>query len=295
MEEDILGETFGGNKAETAIANQSLDCSCHVKLSLIINVSSFSNFDYVSYDFLFILLYHIGFILSSTIVAHKAVFCRAPEDCLVWWGPLCAMISPMFTKAEMAKLKRLNTPAKVQDFINAIPINFEENGKDTVKSPLHVIRTNSAHCIEGAILGAYVLSLHGHKPFLMHLDTDRDWNHVIAPFKIGEYWGALSKTNHADLRYRDPVYKTLRELVMSYFPEYTTDSGRKTLRSYSRPLNLNGFEKGWECAEDNLWGIDEELENIKHYEIAPKSIIQNLRRADRLECEAGKLTEWKPK
>lgn len=198
----------------------------------------------------------------------------------------------MFTKVEQAKMMRMNTPAKVQDFLNTIPINFEDDGKDTAKSPLMVVRTNSAHCIEGAILGAYILSLHGHKPLLMHLDTDKDWNHVIAPFKTHGYWGALSTTNHADLRYRDAVYKTLRELVMSYFPEYTTNSGRKTLRSYSRLLNLNSFEKGWECEEGNLWGIDEELENIKHYPIAPENVIKNLRRADPLEREAGKLTQW---
>ena len=199
----------------------------------------------------------------------------------------------MFTKAEVGKFKKLNTPAKVQNFLNTIPCNFETDGKDTAKSPLMVIRTNSAHCLEGAMLGAYILSLHGHKPLLMHLETDKDWNHVIAPFKEYGYWGALSTTNHADLRYRDAIYKTVRELVMSYFPEDTTNSGRKTLRSYSRLLNLNSFENDWECAEGNLWGIDEELERIKHYAIAPRSVIKNLRRADPLEREAGKLTEWK--
>ncbi len=225
------------------------------------------------------------------------LFCQAHKTPL--WGPaegsLVCYDTSMFTKAEQAKFKRLNTPAKVQDFLNTIPINFEDDGRDTAKSPLAVVRTNSAHCLEGAILGAYILSLHGHKPLLMHLDTHKDWNHIIAPFKVLGYWGALSKSNHADLRYRDAVYKTLRELVMSYFPEYTTNSGRKTLRSYSRLLNLTSFEKNWECEEGNLWGIDEELENIKHYEIAPEKVLKNLRRADPLEREAGKLTEWKEK
>ena len=199
----------------------------------------------------------------------------------------------MFTKKEQSLFQRLETPSKVQDYLNTIPINFEDDGKDTAKSPFMVVRTHSAHCLEGAILGAYILSLHGHKPLLLHLDTHKDWNHIIAPFKVLGYWGALSKSNHADLRYRDPVYKTIRELVMSYFPEYTTNSGRKTLRRYSRLLNLNSFEKGWEHAEHGLWGIDEELETIKHYEIAPKELLDQLRLADPLEREAGKLTEWK--
>ncbi|MFA6006277.1 MAG: hypothetical protein WC764_00925 [Candidatus Paceibacterota bacterium] len=199
----------------------------------------------------------------------------------------------MFSASGQKLFRSLNTPAKVQDFLNTIPINFEPDGIDTAKSPLMVMRTHSAHCLEGAMLGAYILSLHGHKPLLMHLDTSNDWNHIIAPFKVSDHWGALSKTNHAVLRYREPVYRTLRELALSYFHEYFTDDGRKTLRSYSRPLNLNSFEKGWECEEENLWGIDEAMEEIKHYAIAPEIVLKNLRKADALEREAGKLTEWK--
>jgi len=198
-----------------------------------------------------------------------------------------------FTTKEIRFLKSLDTPAKVQDYLNAIPVNFELDGKDSAKSPLVVMRTNKAHCIEGAMLGAYVLSLHGHKPLLMHLKTDKDWDHIIALFKIDGRWGALSKTNHAVLRYREAVYKSLRELAMSYFHEYFDDTGRKTLRSYSRLVNLNSFENGWECEDGDLWGIDEELENCKHYEIVPKKILSKLRKADAVEIEAGKITEYK--
>ena len=196
-----------------------------------------------------------------------------------------------FTKKEMALMKRLNTPAKVQDFLNKIPINKEKNGVGTAKSPVRVLRERSAHCIEGAILGAYILSLHGHKPLLMHLETTKsDFEHVIAPFKVGGLWGALSKTNHAVLRYRDPVYKSIRELAMSYFHEYTTDSGTKTLRKYSDPLGLGEFEDGWELEENDLWGIDEELEKVRHHNIVPKGL--SLRKADPIERKAGKLVEW---
>ena len=198
-----------------------------------------------------------------------------------------------FTDKEIMFLKKLNTPAKIQDYLNSIPVNFERDGKDSAKSPLVVMRANSAHCIEGAMLGAYIFSLHGHKPILMHLKTENDWDHIVAPFKINERWGALSKTNHAVLRYREPVYKSPRELAMSYFHEYFDDTGRKTLRSYSRLVNLNSFEKGWECLDGDLWGIDEELENCRHYDIAPKNTLKSLRFADKIEIKTGKIVEYK--
>lgn len=195
-----------------------------------------------------------------------------------------------FTKKEIALMKRLNTPVKVQDFLNSLKFNFEKDGKDVIKSPIRVLREQNAHCIEGAILGAYILSLHGYKPFILHLKTTKeDFDHVIAPFKKDGLWGALSKTNHAVLRYREPVYKNTRELVMSYFHEYFLDNGNKTLRSYSIPLNLNIFEKGWEVEKDDLWGIDDELDKIKHYNILSKSVLKNLRKVDTVEVEAGRI------
>jgi hypothetical protein len=200
-----------------------------------------------------------------------------------------------FTDTEVKMLKSFRTPAQVQDFLNTIPINFEFDGKDTVKSPLQVLRTNSAHCIEGALLGAYILSLQGHKPLIVHLEAPHDFDHVIAIYKQNGYLGALSKTNHAALRYREPVYKTLRELVLSYFHEYFTDDGIKTLRRYSRPLNLNTFQSDWMTLSEDLWGIDEELDKIRHFDIAPKINLKKLRNADQTEREAGKITEWKKK
>lgn len=196
-----------------------------------------------------------------------------------------------FTQKEQALIRKLNTPGKVQDFLNGLKFNFEKKG-ETLKSPLMVLRTGSAHCIEGAILGAYILSRHGFPPLVLHLKTTKgDFDHVITPFKEHGLWGALSKTNHAVLRYREPIYRDIRELVMSYFHEYFLDSGVKTLRKYSRPLNLNVFEKGWEIAEENLWGIDEKLDKIKHYDILPKEALKNLRKADKVEIQAGEIVE----
>lgn len=201
-----------------------------------------------------------------------------------------------FTKGEKALIKRLNTPAKVQDYLNSLKFNFEANSIETLKSPLFVLREKKAHCFEGALLGAYILSRHSYKPLVLHLETAKgDIDHVIVPFKKGGYWGALSKTNHAVLRFREPVYKNIRELVMSYFHEYFLDNGTKTLRRYSAPLNLNIFGKDWYREDGDLWGIDEELENIKHYDVAPTTAFKNLRKADNIEILAGKIEEYKKK
>ena len=198
-----------------------------------------------------------------------------------------------FTKKEKALTKKLNTPAKVQDFLNRLPFNFEKRG-ETLRSPLFALRAKRAHCFEGALLGAYILSQHGFRPFLMHLKAQKeDYDHVVVPFKIGKFWGALSKTNHAVLRYREPVYGNIRELAMSYFHEYFLNNGQKTLRQYSALLNLNMVKKNWATSKEDLWSIDKALDRVKHYDMVPKSHIKNLRRADEIEIKAGKIVEWR--
>ena len=197
-----------------------------------------------------------------------------------------------FTKKEMRLMRGLDTPAKIQDFLNGLKFNFEKKG-ETLKSPLFSFRGRNAHCFEGALLGAYMLSLNGFKPYLMHLKTIKeDYDHIVAPFKIKGFWGALSKTNHAVLRYREPIYKNMRELAVSYFHEYFLNTGRKTLRQYSAFLNLNTFEDNWMVQEGDLWGIDQELDKIKHYDIVPKPHIKKLRKADKIEIKAGKIKEY---
>jgi hypothetical protein len=200
----------------------------------------------------------------------------------------------VFTKKEIALMQKLNTPAKVQDFLNGLRFNFEEKG-ETLKSPVMVLRKKNAHCMEGAILGAYILSLHGFPPLILHLQTTKDdFSHVIAPFKQYGLWGALSKTNHAVLRYREPIYKNIRELAMSYFHEYFLNkNGKKTLRRYSEPFNLNVFGKDWATTENELWYIDKALDKVKHYDVLPKIAIKNLRKADKIEIKAGEIVEYK--
>ena len=187
------------------------------------------------------------------------------------------------------------TPAQIQDYLNELAFNFEENS-GTLSSPQTVVDRGSAHCFEGAILGAYLLSTLGHQPLVMCLQsTKHDFGHVIAPFRINGFWGALSKTNHAVLRYREPVYATIRELAMSYFHEYFLADGTKTLRRYSDPLDLSIFSDDWAHSPDDLWGINEELDAVPYHDIVPPSLVKSLRKADPIERKAGEIVEWKPR
>jgi hypothetical protein len=200
-----------------------------------------------------------------------------------------------FNSQEIAVFRKLGTPQKIQDFLNELPVNFEENG-DTCLSPRQVLKQHKAHCVEGALLAAVALWYHGKKPLLMDLKTaPPDDEHVVALFKQGGRWGALSKTNHAVLRYREPVYKTVRELAMSYFHEYFNDRGEKTLRSYSRPLDLSKInDRTWLTEKDNLWDISDDLDAAPHCRILTAAQIKNLRLADSIEIKAGKLVEQRP-
>ncbi len=200
----------------------------------------------------------------------------------------------VFTSKELKVFKKLDTPKKVQDFINKIPINFEMKG-ETYLSPREVLRQNRAHCAEGAILAATIFWYNGGKPLLMDMKTTpNDDEHVVALFNENGFWGAISKTNHAVLRYREPIYKTVRELALSYFHEYFKDSGQKTLRSYSDPFDLSKMrKKDWLTTNENLWNIIDSLDSSKHHQILNKKQIRGLRKADQIEILAGKLVEQK--
>jgi len=198
------------------------------------------------------------------------------------------------TEKEERLLIELDTSAKIQDFLNKIPVNFDYN-KDTCMSPRQVLKKWKCHCIEGAIFAALALRMHGYKPLIVHLKASRDdYDHVIAVFKENKKWGAITKTNHGVLRYREPVYESIRELAMSYFHEYFNNKGKKALRSYSVPVNLSRFDKkNWATDEKDLWYIDSYLNKVKHFQILTRKQIKNLRKADKIEIEIGKVTEYK--
>jgi len=200
-----------------------------------------------------------------------------------------------FSAEEIKLIKSLNSPKKIQDFLNSIEANFEESG-DTCYSPLSVLRKGKAHCMEGALLAAAILYYHNQEPLILDLEaTPEDFDHVITLFKQHGYWGAIGKTNHAVLRYREPVYKTPRELVMSFFHEYFLNSnGKKTLRTFSNPVNLKRFDKfNWISSEEQVWFIPDYLTKIPHNKILNRKQIMSLRPADKIEIEAGLLTEYK--
>lgn len=199
-----------------------------------------------------------------------------------------------FTKQELKILKSLNSPKRVQDFLDQVLANFCVDG-DTMMSPRRVLRENRSHCMEAAMFAACAFALQGRRPLLLDLTSARgDDDHVVALFQDRGRWGAVSKTNHAVLRYREPVYRTLGELAMSYFHEYILDDGRKTLRSYSRPVDLSRFDRrGWMVDEQDLWYIVDALNDAPHIDILRPGQANSLRRADGIEIDAGKLTQWK--
>jgi hypothetical protein len=212
----------------------------------------------------------------------------------------------LYTAIEIKLFKTLNSPAKIQDFLNGLRFNFEKDG-ETCYSPRMVLKYKIAHCMEGAMLAAAILEFNGHKPLVMDLRSVKphDDDHVVAVFKQFGCFGAISKTNHAVLRYREPVYKTIRELALSYFHEYFLNNGKKTLREYSEAFDLKHFDSfplplgegrvrvDWRTSPENLFKIPRHLDKIKHYKILSPAQIKNLRLAEKIEIRAGKITEWK--
>lgn len=197
------------------------------------------------------------------------------------------------TEKEYILLQKLSSPEKIQDFLDMLPRNNEKSGH-TCASPRVVLREKKAHCIEGAYVAALALWIHGERPLLLDLKASHgDDDHVVALYKRNGYWGAVSKTNHPVLRFRDPVYRTIRELALSYFHEYfLLSDGRKTLRSYSRPFSLKRFGTKWITEEDDLWEMASELDQSKHYPLVPPGNERYLRPASDIELTAAGIAEW---
>ena len=197
------------------------------------------------------------------------------------------------TRSEFASLARLTTPQKIQQFLNAIPANHEQGG-ETILSVREVLRQRRAHCIEGAFVAACALWVHGEPPLVMHLDcAASDYPHVVALFRQGGAWGAISKTNGAVLRFRDAVYRSLRELAMSYFHEYSDKRGRKTLRSHSAAFDLRKIDPAlWVTRESACGEANERLAALRHYPLISARQERLLSRRDAFEREAAKVVEY---
>ncbi len=200
------------------------------------------------------------------------------------------------SKAEFAVLRRLDTPAKIQDYVFRLKQNFEPDG-DSCRPVRVVLRERNAHCIEGAMLAAAALWVHGEPPLLMDMRAEHDFDHVVALFRRRGFWGAISKTNGAYLRWRDPVYRSLRELAMSYMHEYSNKREYKSLREYSLPFDLRRVDPAiWAAGEKDAWEVPERLEEVRHFRLVTRAQARALTRRDPFERKIAALLQYrKPK
>jgi len=198
---------------------------------------------------------------------------------------------------QFTSLQRLETPQKIQAFLNRIRANHEVGG-ETLLSAREVLRQRRAHCLEGAFVAACALWVHGQQPLVMHLDCDAsDYPHCVTLFRRGRYWGAISKTNGSVLRFRDPVYRSLRELAMSYFHEYCDRKGRHTLRSFSGAFDLRRIDTDlWVTPAKACWDVHDRLLGLRHFPLVAGRQIAGLSRRDPFESRLAKTVQYpKPK
>jgi hypothetical protein len=182
-----------------------------------------------------------------------------------------------FSSVELRKLRALKTPAGIQRFLDELPYNLSI----TSRSPRQVLRDHTASCLEGGIFAAAALRILGFPPLIFDLEADNDTDHVVGIFKVRGHWGAIAKSNFTGCRYREPVYRTLRELALSYFNIYFNLRFERTLRRYSRPVNLVRFDRlNWMASEKPVWFIAEHLCEIPHIALFPRAVAKNLTRVD---------------
>jgi hypothetical protein len=195
-----------------------------------------------------------------------------------------------FTAAELRKLRSLKDPHGIQRFLDAQPYHLA----DTAWSPRIVLRENSSHCFEGATFAAAALRANGYPPLVIDLEAVHDTDHVIAVYKQRGYWGAIAKSNYTGCRYREPVYRTLRELALSYFEVYFNLRRERSLRTFSNPVNLERFDSpdrttDWMTTEQPLWFVAEYLFTIRHFPLLKPGMAKRLHRLDDRSFKAGCL------
>ena len=185
--------------------------------------------------------------------------------------------SDQFTAAELRRLRALKTPAGVQRFLDEMPYHLPI----TAWSPRKVLHARTAHCFEGAVFAAAALRVLGFPPLVWDLEAENDTDHVLAIFKVRGHWGAVAKSNFAGCRYREPVYRTLRELAMSYFNLYFNMRHERTLRRYSNPVDLRRFDHlNWMTTEEDIWFVADHLCEIPHKPLLTPAMAKKLTRVD---------------
>ncbi len=194
--------------------------------------------------------------------------------------------TPPWTEEEAAILARLDAPWKIQEYLDNTPYNTDYQ----TRSPRRVLRDRCAHCCEGAIFAAAALRFHGHLPLILDLRAVDDDDHVIAVYRFRGRFGAVAKSNFSLLRFREPVYLTYRELALSYFEPYYNMLAERTLRSYSRPLDLSRYDSlHWMTTDEDLEWVGDRLNALRHHEIADEETVQRYQPVDTLLYQAGLL------
>lgn len=191
----------------------------------------------------------------------------------------------VLNKAEYKFVKTLANPARVQAFLDEIPYSTEH----VYRCPLRVLRERIAHCFDGALFAAAALRRLGYPPLILEMvPNGRDDDHLLALYKCNGHWGAVAKSNFAGLRFREPVYRNLRELVMSYFEQFYNVEREKTLRSYRLPLNLKAFDRwSWMTSDDSLERIAQRLDRVRKISLLAQPMISNLSSVDERSYRAG--------
>lgn len=196
------------------------------------------------------------------------------------------MINSGFTAKELRKLRSLRDPHGIQHFLDDMPYHLA----DTAWSPRRVLCEETSHCLEGAIFAAAALRANGYPPLVFDLEAEGDTDHVVAIYKERGHWGAIAKSNYTGCRYREPVYRSLRELAMSYFEVYFNLRRERSLRTFSRPVNLARFDRlQWMTTEKPVWFIVDYLFNIPHFRLLRPGMARRLHRLDNRSFAAGCL------
>jgi len=191
-----------------------------------------------------------------------------------------------WTKEEKSFLEKFDSPWSIQVFLDSIAYNPNYE----CRSPRRVIKKRSAHCFEGALFAAAVLDFIGYRPLIVDMRAYNDDDHVIAVFKVDGYWGAVAKSNFTSLRFREPVYRTLRELIMSYFDFFFNVNGYKSLRSYSIPFDLTAFNhRNWATSDEDLEYIGDKIESLHHFPVVTDKMIKKMNIASESMIRAGLL------
>jgi hypothetical protein len=198
-----------------------------------------------------------------------------------------------FTPSELRKLRSFKDPYGIQRFLDTMPYHLA----DTAWSPRVVLREQTSHCLEGAIFAAAALRVLGFPALIIDFEAENDTDHVLALYRIKGHWGTVAKSNYSSCRYREPVYRTLRELAMSYFDSYFNLRRERTLRTYSRPVNLARFDSWeWMTTEDPVWFIPNYLLEIPHIKLLKPGMSRQLHRVDERLFRAETLGKaYKPK